>query len=132
MRRRVTVIGAHETAESLSERDYADVVEGVGGLSGADVVVISDGQASADIARSAPAAVVVVAGDAEVCAQVLQETLFPRGRVIGAAGDGVGPLVDAVVLDRGAALDCLARTLEDGEYVPTTARIGARGIQELL
>ena len=58
--------------------------------------------------------------------------LFPRGRVIGAAGDGVGPLVDAVVLDRGVALECLARTRENGDFVPTTARIGARGIHELL
>lgn len=132
MRRRVTVIGAHETARTLSERDYADVVEGIGELSGADVVVVSDGQASAEIARSAPAAVVVVAGDAGVCAQILRDTLFPRGRVIGAAADGVGPLVDAVVLDRGAALECLARTREDGDYVLTTARIGARGIEELL
>lgn len=132
MRRRVTVIGAHETARTLAERDYADVVEGVAQLPGSDVVVVADGQASAEIARSAPAAVVVVVGDAGVCAQILRDTLFPRGRVIGAAGDGVGPLVDAVVLDRGAALECLARTREDGDFVPTTARIGARGIQELL
>lgn len=132
MRRRVTVIGAHETARSLSERDYADVVEGNAELAGADVVVVTDGGASADIARSAPAAVVVVAGGPEVCAQILRDTLFPRGRVIGAAGDGVGPLVDAVVLDRGAALECLARTREDGDFVPTIARIGARGIHELL
>lgn len=132
MRRRVTVIGAHETAQSLSERDYADVVEGTAELAGADVVVVTDGQASAHIARSAPAAVVVVAGGPEVCAQILRDTLFPRARVIGAAGDGVGPLVDAVVLDRGAALECLARTREDGDFVPTIARIGARGIHELL
>lgn len=116
----------------LGERDYADVVEGTAELAGADVVVVTDGQASADIARSAPAAVVVVVGGPEVCAQVLRDTLFPRGRVIGAAGPGAGPLVDAVVLGRDAALECLARTREDGDFVPTIARIGARGIQELL
>ena len=132
MRRRVTVIGAHETARILAERDYADVVEDLEALGGSDVVVVADGQASAEIAEHAPAAVVVVVGDQSTCASVLRDTLFPRGRVIGVAGDGVPQLVDAVVLDRGAAIECLARTREDGDFVPTMARIGARGIQELL
>ncbi|MEX2194116.1 MAG: hypothetical protein WD844_02420 [Thermoleophilaceae bacterium] len=116
----------------IAERDYADVVESVHELGGSHVVVVTDGHASAEIAQSAPAAVVVVTGDAETCGAVLHDTLFPRGRVIGAAGDGVGPVVDAVVLDRGAALECLACVREAGYFVPTLARIGARGITELL
>lgn len=132
MRAKVTVIGAHETARSLAERDHADVVESMEEIAGSDVVVVADDRVCADIARRAPAAVVVVAGDAEVCRSVLDETLFPRGRVIGVAGDGIDALVDAIVLDRDAPLECYARVEEHGEFVPATARIGERGIREFV
>lgn len=132
MRKKVTVIGAPHTARVLSDRDYADVVEGGEQLAGSDVVVIADLESCGDIAVHAPAAVIVVAAGADVCAAVLSQTLFPRGRVIGAPNNGVEALVDAVVLDRGVPLDVFARTSEDGDFVATRARVGARGIEEFL
>ena len=132
MRRKVTVIGAHETARALDEQDYADVVESADELAGSHVVVCTDAGPAAEIARRAPAAVVVVAGGPDACAEVLEATLFPRGKVIGAAGQGIDALVESIVLDRGTALECLARTSTDGGFVPTTACVGARGIERFV
>lgn len=132
MRKKVTVIGASETARIIAERDYADVVEGDQGLAGSDVVVLTSVEPSEKVAVHAPAAVVVVAADGGTCKDVLRETLFPRGRVIGVARAGTAPLVDSVVLDRGATLECLACVREAGDFVPATARIGERGIEAIL
>lgn len=107
-------------------------MEGAGELAGSHVVVCTDAGPAAEIARSAPAAVVIVAGGADACAEVLEATLFPRGRIIGAAGQAVDALVESIVLDRGAALECLARTSTDGAFVPTTACVGARGIERFV
>lgn len=116
----------------IAGRDYADVVEGVEELAGSDVVVVTDEQHAEDIAVHAPAAVVVVLGDDDMCKAVLARTLFPRARVIGVAGDDAPRLVDAIVLDRGAALECVACIREAGDFVPTTARVGGRGIQAFV
>lgn len=101
-------------------------------MSGADVVVVADPGPAEAIARHAPAAVVVVEAGAEVCAAVLEATLFPRGRVVGIAGAPVEALVAAAVLDRRVPLECLAAVGADGRFTEATVRLGARGIEEVL
>ena len=102
-------------------------------MRGADVVVLaSDGDLGA-IARSAPAAAVVVTGDdiEGRCQAVYQKTLFPRARIIGVeAMEAVGAAVEAIVFERDEQHDVIAMT--DGEFGPHSATLGLRGIRELL
>jgi len=131
MRRKITVVG--DPAVVAPSREYAQVVRWPSpDAGGADVVVVTDAarltEAARFIARRTPAAV-VVATDADWCAQLLEQTCFPRGRVL-AAGD-VAAVVDAVLGESGAVLDVTVR--HDGEHGTTgfhrvRARVGAGGV----
>ena len=104
-----------------------------GDLRGADVVVLAGDGDLAEIARSAPAAAVLVAGDAleDRCQAAYDELLFPRARVIGiAAPEDVGPAVESIVFERDEAHDVIA--MKDGRFAPCSARLGRGGIRELL
>lgn len=130
MRRRVTVIGDAQVVAEM--RQHAQVVTWPSpDASGADVVVVADGdtlpQAADFVARRSPAAV-VVATQPDWCAQLLERTKLPRGRVI--ATDDVAAVVDAVLADSGAQLDVTIR--HDGEhgrdgFHRVLARVGAGG-----
>lgn len=85
------------------------------------------------IARSAPAAVVVVAGDdvEDRCKQALEGTLFPRARIIGVADPAhVDGAVESIVLERDDAHDVVA--MSDGRFSPRSARLGRGGIREFV
>ena len=100
-------------------------------MRGADVVVLAGDGDLAEVARSAPAAAVVVAGDdlEGRCSAVYEATLFPRARIIGVA-DGVSAAVESIVLERDDAHAVVA--MNDGEFEQCTARLGRGGIRELL
>jgi hypothetical protein len=129
MRKKISVIGNGVTiAQELSR--IADVGEDV---RGADVIVLAGDGDLAEIARSAPAAAVVVTGDAaeERCQTAYEGTLFPRARIIGIVDpDRVGPAVESIVLERDEAHDVIA--MSGDRFAPCSARLGRGGIRELL
>jgi hypothetical protein len=133
--RRVAVAGASYSNDDVVVVDFEAAPEEV---SGADVVVVTaeDGDKWGHLVRDrAPNAVVVVVGDSphEMC----EATLFPRARIIGVETEGqVGPVVDAIVYDRGEQFETIVRCqgergLED-EFASVPVRIGAQGVQEII
>jgi hypothetical protein len=129
MRKKISVIGKGvETAQELAR--IADVGSDV---RGADVVVLGGDGDLAEIARSAPAAAVIVAGNGieERCQATYEATLFPRARIIGIADAGrVGAAIESIVLESDDAHDVIA--MRDGSFGPCSARLGRGGIRELL
>jgi hypothetical protein len=129
MRKKISVIGEGvEIAQELSRA--VDVGKDV---RGADVVVLAADGDLADIARSAPAAAVLVAGGAleDRCKEAYDRLLFPRARVIGIAElEDVGPAVESIVFERDEAHDVIA--MKDGRFVSCSARLGRGGIRDLL
>ena len=102
-------------------------------LRGADVVVLAGDGDLTEIARSAPAAAIVVTGDAleDRCKDVYERLLFPRARIVGVAdASRVSDAVESIVLERDDAHEVIAMK-EDG-FVPSSARLGRGGIRELL
>jgi hypothetical protein len=129
MRKKISVIG---TGVEIA-RDLSRVAEVGEDLRGADVVVLAGDSDLEAIARSAPAAVVVVAGDGVEgrCKLALEGTLFPRARIIGVADPGsVGGAIESIVLERDDAHDVVA--MSDGRFSRRSARLGRGGIRELL
>jgi hypothetical protein len=129
MRKKISVIGKGvQLARELSR--LADVDEDV---RGADVVVLA-GEADMDtIARSAPAAAIVVVGEGleDRCKEAYERLLFPRARIIGMPDpDRVGDAVESIVLESDDAHDVIA--MKEGEFAPCSARLGRGGIRELL
>jgi hypothetical protein len=131
MRRKITVIGDAAILDG-NARHAAVMCWPSPDSGGADVVVVTDGKSLGEagdfIARRAPSAV-VVATDPEWCAELLQRTRLPRGRVF--AADDVAAAVEAVLDGSGAALDVTVR--HDGEhgrygFHRVRARIGAGGV----
>jgi len=97
------------------------------------VVVLADGTDLAEIARSAPAAAVVVTGDGleERCQEVSDGTLFPRARIVGVTDpERLEAVVESILLERDEPHDVIA--MSDGRFGPRSARIGRGGIRELL
>ena len=95
------------------------------------MVLAADGDL-AEIARCAPASVVIVtgAGLEERCREVYEGTLFPRGRIVGVADPKrLEPVVESIVLETGDTHDVMA--MRDGAFGPHTARLSRRGIVEL-
>jgi hypothetical protein len=100
---------------------------------GADVVVLAGDGDLMEIARSAPAAAVLVTGDGaeQRCKEVYDRLLFPRARVIGITEPkDVGAAVESIVFERDAPHDVIA--MKDGRFGPCSARLGRGGIRELL
>jgi hypothetical protein len=123
MRRKVTVIGESGVLSAMTQ--HAEIVTWPSrDASGADVVVVTVADRLPEVAdfvaRRCPAAV-VVATDAAWCAELLERTRFPRGRVL-ATGDAA-PVADAVLGDSGAELQVMLSP--DG---PVRARVGAAGV----
>jgi hypothetical protein len=131
MTRKIAVVGDPQVI--AARRQHAKVVAWPSpDAAGADVVVVADATRLADaadfIARRAPAAV-VVATDPAWCAELLERTCFPRGRVL--AAQDVAAVVDAVLGESGAELDVTLR--HDGEhghdgFHRVRARVGAGGV----
>ena len=100
---------------------------------GADVVVLAADGDLETIARSAPAASVVVVGDdlESRCKEIYERLLFPRARIIGIADPGrLGAALESIVLERDDAHDVIA--MKDGDFTACSARLGRGGIRELL
>jgi len=100
---------------------------------GADVVVLAEDGDLAEIGRSAPAATIVIAGDAVAgrCRQAYEQLLYPRARILGIADPaGVSAAVESIVFERDQAHDVVA--MKDGEFVSCSATLGGRGITALL
>jgi hypothetical protein len=129
MRKKISVIGEGvQIARDLSH--VADVGEEV---RGADVVVLAEDGDLAEIGRSAPAATIVIAGDAleERCKQAYERLLYPRGRILGIPdAGGVSDAVESIVFERDQAHEVVA--MKDGEFLPCSARLGRGGVTELL
>jgi len=97
------------------------------------VVVLGEEADLALVARSAPAAALVVTGGnvAERCAEVCSGTLFPRARVVGVADpEHVSAVVESIALERDDEHEVVA--MAGGRFEPRTARLGRGGIRELL
>ena len=118
---------------------------------GADLVVVdavADDTAAEIAARCASAVVVVATADPPGDVQrLLEATLFPRARILGAPVQGAGPVtaaalatevVDAVLRDRRRVLRVAVHVLEgESGDAPAgvgvrAARVGAGGVQELM
>ena len=102
-------------------------------MRGADVVVLAGEGDLAQIARSSPAAALVVTGPdlEERCQRACDGTLFPRARVVGIPDTGgLSGAIESIVLERGDEHDVVA--LRDGHFGPQRARLGRGGIRELL
>jgi hypothetical protein len=129
MRKKISVIGKGvKIAPELSRA--ADVGED---LHGADVVVLADEGDLAAVARSAPAAALVVTGgDVENrCQKVLEATLFPRARIVGVSDAArLDAVLESIVLERDDQHEVVA--MSDGRFGARAARIGRGGIRELL
>jgi hypothetical protein len=130
MRKKISVIGTGvQIARELSP--LADVADHY--VSGADVVILAGEADLGEIARSAPAAAVVVVGDAveERCRQAYEGTLFPRGRIVGIADpERVNAAVESIVLERDEPHDVIA--MRDGRFTARSARLGRGGIREFV
>lgn len=111
---------------------------------GSHIVVLAGASDVAGQLRTrCPDAVVIVAGDGvdQHVNELLAQTRFPRGRVIGVTG---GPLataatirkaVQAILLDRGTLLTATVMCAgEHGHEGPAVVPVvvGARGVQEIL
>ena len=102
-------------------------------MRGADVVVLARDTDLAEIARSAPAAALVVTGEAleERCQTAYEQTFFPRARIVGIAdAEGVAAALESIVFERDEAHEVIA--MRDGRFGPCSARLGRGGIRELL
>ena len=102
-------------------------------MRGADVVVLAGDGDLAEIARSAPAAAVVVTGeDLEGrCKTAYERLLFPRSRIIGVPDSGrVSDAIASILFERDDAHDVIA--MRDGDFTACSARLGRGGIRELL
>lgn len=102
-------------------------------LRGADVVVLGADGDLADIGRSAPAATIVITGDAleERCKQAYEQLLYPRARVFGIPDTSrVSDVVESIVFERDDTHEVVA--MKSGEYVACSATLGRSGISELL
>ena len=139
MRQKISVVGGAELARSLSERDYAEVVEvnGDEDVAGSSVVVLAEpgDRLFGAIRDRAPNAVVVVAGHSP--SAVCEATLFPRARIIGTEdADAAADVVDSVVLDRGRVMTCVVRCEGEhgieGEFAAVPVRVGAGGVREIV
>ena len=103
MRRKVTVLnGDSECAQTLAERDYADVVvDDYAEISGSDVVVADDGSDWEQVWVRAPNSTVLVCGDRDSASRAL---LFPDERVLavdgGTRGAALADLVEHVLFER--------------------------------
>ena len=134
-------------APLLAELDIADVaVVGTGDLDlgGSDVVVVTalDEAVAREIAVRSPDAVVIVASDSAGadCAALLEQTRFPRARVVGVASadgadaqtraDAVAQLVQAVLHDRSGPVECLVRG-DDDVIAPVLAVLGTEGVRRI-
>jgi hypothetical protein len=129
MRKKISVIGKGvQLAQELSRA--ADIGEDV---RGADVVVLAEDGDLEAIARSAPAAAVVLTGDQleSRCKEAYERLLFPRSRIIGIADTGrLGEAVESIVLERDDAHDVIA--MKDGDFTACSVRLGRGGVRELL
>jgi hypothetical protein len=129
MRKKISVIGKGvQLAQELSRA--ADIGEDV---RGADVVVLAEDGDLKAIARSAPAAAVVLTGDQleSRCKEAYERLLFPRSRIIGIADTGrLGEAVESIVLERDDAHDVIA--MKDGDFTACSVRLGRGGVRELL
>ena len=129
MRKKISVIGEGvQIAQELSR--IADVTDDV---RGADVVVLAGDGDLAEIARSAPAAAVVVTGDdlESRCKTAYERLLFPRSRIIGVSDPArVSDAVASIVFGSDDAHDVIA--MKDGDFTACSARLGQGGIRELL
>jgi hypothetical protein len=76
--------------------------------------------------------VIVVAAGREVCQALLDATLFPAPRVVGVPGgaEEIAAAAAAVAFDRRSEHDCLVAGRNG--YEPARARLGARGVHELV
>ena len=100
---------------------------------GADVVVLGGEGDLHHVARSAPAAAVLVVGEAvaERCERAYEETRFPRARIVGIADSAnVAAAVESIVLERDDPHEVIA--MREGRFEPCSARLGRGGIRELL
>ncbi len=111
---------------------------------GSDLVVLdmATDEAGREIAQRCAGAVVIVATATPVTdvQRVLDATLLPRARIIGAAVEGAGPITaaaraaeiaDAVLRDRRRTLQAAVLALDEGVAL-REARIGAGGIQAIF
>jgi hypothetical protein len=137
MRAKVTVVGAEDLAQRLTERDYAHVTQDIGELSGSTIVVLAtardDEELLGTIRDRAPNAIVLVCGASPQ--RACEVTLFPRSRIIGVNEKTVLDVVDTILLDRQRTIVCTVR-LEgehgrEGEYAEVPVRIGAKGVEEI-
>ena len=129
MRKKISVIGEGvQIAGGLSRiADDGDDVHG------ADVVVLLDDADLGRVARSAPAAALVVAGDGveDRCQRAFEETLFPRARIVGVTdSDRLHAVIESIVLESEEQHDVIA--MSDGRFAPHSARLGRGGVRELL
>ena len=98
-------------------------------LRGADVVVLAEDGDLAEIGQTAPAATVLITGDAleERCKQAYERLLYPRARIFGIPDqNGVSDAVGSILFDRNEAHDVIA--MKDGEFAPCSAALGRGGI----
>lgn len=126
MRKKISVIGEGvKIGDDLAR--HADVSADT---RGADVVVLAGDTDLEALARLAPAAVVLVAGDGleERCKAVYAATLFPRGRIIGVRDAAAA--AESILFERGDEHEVVA--LAGGDFGPRRARLGRGGIRELL
>jgi hypothetical protein len=129
MRKKISVIGKGVQIAGELSRD-ADVADDV---RGADVVVLAADGDLDEIARSAPAATIVVAGDdiAARCKVAYEQLLIPRSRIIGVPDAGhVSDAVASIIFERDDEHDVIA--MKDGDFTASSARLGHRGVVELL
>ena len=108
----------------------ADVGEDV---RGADVVVIVEGGDLDEIARSAPAATIVIVGDGleSRCKEVYERLLYPRARIIGVPATArVSDAVGSIVFERDDAHEVIA--LNGDRFSFCSARLGRGGIREFI
>jgi hypothetical protein len=129
MRKKISVIGKGvQIAQELSRA--ADVADDV---RGADVVVLAGDGDLAEIARTAPAAAIVVTGeDVEArCQTAYEYLLFPRSRIVGMPDAGrVSDAVESIIFERDERHDVIA--MKDGDFSACSARLGRGGVTELL
>ena len=137
MRAKVTVVGAEDLAQRVSERDYAQVTQDIEEISGSTIIVLAtardDEELLATIRDSAPNAIVLVCGASPQ--QACEVTLFPRSRIVGVNGETVMDVIDSILLDRQRIIECTV-LLEgehgrEGEYADVPVRIGAKGVEEI-
>jgi hypothetical protein len=129
MRKKISVIGEGvEIAQDLSR-----AVDVGADVRGADVVVLAGDGDLAQIARSAPAAAVVITGEdiESRCKETYDRLLFPCARIVGVPDPArVSDVVESIIFELEDAHDVVA--MKDGEFAQRSARLGRTGIRELL